>query len=126
MAKKTVILKETTAKGIWKHILDESFHPERGKVLIVKKYLDDTFRRTSSDDIVDGYPKKITSVALIGTNGEALKVLEMSELLSMLEDKFIEMILDKEDRRKFLKAVIKDWYNNAITPEGLLTVNVLD
>lgn len=125
MGKRTVILKETAARESVARIISESFHPEREKVLAVKEYLDSTFKRTASDDIVDGYPEKIPSVALMSVNGEPLKILTMRELLIMLDDKFHMMISDKHDRREFLKAVIKDWFNRDISREGLLTVNVL-
>ena len=42
------------------------------------------------------------------------------------DDKFEKIITKKEDRRKFLKQVIKDWYykNNGIKT-GMLSVNYI-
>ena len=84
------------------------------------------FTRGVSEDIVDGYPAKIKSAQLMSTNGDILKIMSMAELLLMLDDKFNHMISDKKDRREFLKAVIRDWYNDKISPEGVLTVNVIN
>lgn len=105
-------------------LINEAFHPERAKVLAVKEYLDKMFKRTSSFDIVDGYPKKIGSVALMG-GSEALKIMDYEEALLMLDDHFHDMIKDDKDRRKFLGAVLKYWYTKDITPEGILPVNVI-
>ena len=126
MGNKTVIINEKTAKELRKRMLNEQFHPERTKVLAVKEFLDSMFTRGVSDDIVDGYPAKIKSAQLMSTNGDILKIMSMAELLLMLDDKFNHMISDKKDRREFLKAVIRDWYNDKISPEGVLTVNVIN
>lgn len=126
MAKKTIRINESTARHVKRLIMGESFHPDRTKVLSVKDFLDKNFKRTSSDDIVDGYPSKVRSVALMGTGGEPLKIMSFGDLLLMLDDRFMSLIKDDADRRAFLKAVITDWYNRAITREGILTSNTIE
>ena len=69
-----------------------------------------------------GYPKKVNCVVLMSGN-QQIKPMTMSELLVMLDDKFIQMISNKDDRRKFLKQVIQDWYLNKIDRNGVLSVN---
>ena len=49
----------------------------------------------------------------------------MKELLRLLDDKFHNMVSDNVDRKKFLKQVIRDWYQNNIKNNGILSVNHL-
>ena len=123
MANRTIKINEDREQEIIRDILAESYYPTGEKVLAIKKYLDDTFQRIQTDDVDEkGYPKKVNCVALMSGN-EMLKPMTMSELLTMLDDKFMNMISDKGDRRKFLMQVIKDWYNNKIDRNGVLSVN---
>lgn len=123
MGNRTIKINEGNERQIIQDILAESYYPTGEKVLTIKNYLDGNFQRIQSDDIDEkGYPKKVNCVMLMSGN-QALKPMTMSELLLMLDDKFIKMISDKSDRRKFLMQVIKDWYNNKIDRNGVLSVN---
>lgn len=123
MGNRTIKINEDNEKQIIQDILAESYYPTGEKVLTIKNYLDGNFQRIQSDDIDEkGYPKKVNCVMLMSGN-QALKPMTMSELLLMLDDKFIKMISDKSDRRKFLMQVIKDWYDNKIDRNGVLSVN---
>lgn len=123
MGNRTIKINEDNERQIIQDILAESYYPTGEKVLTIKNYLDGNFQRIQSDDIDEkGYPKKVNCVMLMSGN-QALKPMTMSELLLMLDDKFIKMISDKSDRRKFLMQVIKDWYDNKIDRNGVLSVN---
>ena len=123
MGNRTIKINEDNERQIIQDILAESYYPTGEKVLTIKNYLDGNFQRIQSDDIDEkGYPKKVNCVMLMSGN-QPLKPMTMSELLLMLDDKFIKMISDKSDRRKFLMQVIKDWYNNKIDRNGVLSVN---
>ena len=123
MGNRTIKINEDNERQIIQDILAESYYPTGEKVLAIKNYLDGNFQRIQSDDIDEkGYPKKVNCVMLMSGN-QALKPMTMSELLLMLDDKFIKMISDKGDRRKFLMQVIKDWYDNKIDRNGVLSVN---
>ena len=125
MAKKTIKISENGERDIIANVLTEAFYPEREKVLSIKDYLDKNFTRYENIDVdEDGYPKSYNAVQLI-MNGQPVKPMTMEELLRHLDDKFINMIRDKSDRRKFLIQVIKDWYNNKIDRNGLLSVNLV-
>lgn len=125
MAKKTIKISENAERDIIANVLTEAFYPEREKVLSIKDYLDKNFTRYESIDVdEDGYPKSYNAVQLI-MNGQPVKPMTMEELLRHLDDKFMNMIRDKSDRRKFLIQVIKDWYNNKIDRNGLLSVNLV-
>ena len=125
MAKKTIKISEDVERDIIANVLTEAFYPEREKVLSIKDYLDKNFTRYENIDVdEDGYPKLYNAVQLI-MNGQPVKPMTMEELLIHLDDKFINMIRDKSDRRKFLIQVIKDWYNNKIDRNGLLSVNLV-
>lgn len=107
-------------------ILQESFFPIADKVLMVKKFLDNGFARQLQDDIDEnGYPKKKCVVVMLSTDKQPLKTMAMRELLLMLDDKFNSMVKDEKDRRNFLKQIIRDWFDNKISKQGLLSVNLI-
>lgn len=107
-------------------LLTESFYPVAEKVLIVKEYLDKNIRVSMLDDIDEnGYPKTVMCFNMTDSKGNAIKTLMPNELLVLLDDKFIKMISDKNDRRNFLKQVITDWCRGNIKNDGMLSVNTI-
>lgn len=107
-------------------ILQESFYPMSDMVLMVKRFLDKGFSRQLQDDIdSNGYPKKKCVVTMLSTDSQPLKTMSMRELLLMLDDKFNSMVKDEKDRRNFLKQIIRDWFDNKISKQGLLSVNLI-
>lgn len=107
-------------------ILQESFYPMSDMVLMVKRFLDKGFSRQLQDDIdSNGYPKKKCVVTMLSTDRQPLKTMSMRELLLMLDDKFNSMVKDEKDRRNFLKQIIRDWFDNKISKQGLLSVNLI-
>lgn len=107
-------------------ILQESFFPVADKVLMVKKFLDNGFARQLQDDIDEnGYPKKKCVAIMLSIDKQPLKTMAMRELLLMLDDKFNSMVKDEKDRRNFLKQIIRDWFDNKISKQGLLSVNLI-
>lgn len=123
---KTIIISEEKEQQIIGDILTEVFCPSSEKVLIIKDYIDKNFARQLLDNIDDdGYPTKEKTVVMLSADKQPLKTLNMKEFLRLLDDRFIKMISDEKDRKKFLKQVIKDWYYNKIDKNGLLSVNIL-
>lgn len=124
---KTIIIDEDKEQELIGNILNEVFYPTAEKVLYVTSYLDKNFSRQLLDSLDDnGYPTKENTVVLLSNEKQPLKTLNMKELLRLLDDKFEKIISKKEDRRKFLKQVIKDWYfKNKGIKTGMLSVNYL-
>lgn len=127
MSKRIIKINENTLnEEVVGDILQESFFPMSDMVLMVKKFLDKGFTRDLQDDIdSNGYPKKKCVVSMLSTDKQPLKTMSMRELLLMLDDKFNSMVSDESDRRKFLKQVIRDWFDNKISKQGLLSVNLI-
>lgn len=127
MSKRIIKINENTLnEEIVGDILQESFFPMSDMVLAVKKFLDKGFTRSLQDDIdSNGYPKKKCLVSMLSTDKQPLKTMSMRELLLMLDDKFNSMVSDEGDRRKFLKQIIRDWFDNKISKQGLLSVNLI-
>ena len=128
MRKKRIfkINEELLNEDIVGDILQESFCPLSDMVLMVKKFLDKGFTRQLQDDIdSNGYPKKKCVVTMLSTDRQPLKTMSMRELLLMLDDKFNSMVKDEKDRRNFLKQIIRDWFDNKISKQGLLSVNII-
>ena len=127
MGKKIVKIDESILnEDILGNILQESFYPISDMVLIVKKFLDKNFARQLQDDIdSNGYPKKKCVVTMLSTDGQPLKTMSMRELLLMLDDKFNSMVKDEKDRRNLLKQIIRDWFDNKISKQGILSVNLI-
>ena len=123
---KTVIITEETEQKLIADILEEAFYPTSDKVLAIKEYLDKNFAKQKLDSLDDnGYPTKENTVVMLSKEKQPLKTLNMKELLRLLDDKFHNMVSDNVDRKKFLKQVIRDWYQNNIKNNGILSVNHL-
>ena len=120
------IINEKIESDVLRRVLTESFCPTAEKVLLIKNFLDKNFAKTETDDIGDdGYPIKVKSAVLVSNNNQPLKTFQAKELLLMLDDKFQKMISNESDRKKFLKQVISDWFNDRISKEGVLSVNMI-
>jgi hypothetical protein len=123
---KYIKINEDVETKIISELISEAFYPNVDKVLFIKDYIDKNFKKQSLDDIdTNGYPCSTPSVVMMSKNGQPMKTMEMKEFLLFLDDKFHNMISDESDRKKFLKQVITDWYNNKISKNGLLSVNHL-
>lgn len=96
------------------------------KVLLVKKYLDSTFKRGEIENIgPDGFPAKTRIVGMLSSNGDILQNMNEMQLEDLLIEKFKNMFIDKIERQKFLHQVMNDWFNDKIGMFGNLSVNVL-
>lgn len=123
---KYIKINEDVETKIISELISEAFYPNVDKVLFIKDYIDKNFKKQSLDDIdTNGYPCSTPSVVMMSKSGQPMKTMEMKEFLLFLDDKFHNMISDESDRKKFLKQVITDWYNNKISKNGLLSVNHL-
>ena len=121
-----ILINEGDETKIISELISEAFYPNVDKVLFIKDYIDKNFKKQSLDDIdTNGYPCSTPSVVMMSKSGQPIKTMEMKEFLLFLDDKFHNMISDESDRKKFLKQVITDWYNNKISKNGLLSVNRL-
>ena len=121
--KKVVILTENLLQECYSTILNEVYYPLSSKVLLIKNYLDRNFKRDYILDMDEnGYPINKGVVNMV-SNGVVIQQMQGDEILTLLDDKFHNIIKDKKDRRTFLKQVLSDWFQNKISREGLLTVN---
>lgn len=127
MTKRTFLIKEDVLKdSTISKILNENFTPTTSMVLMVKEFLDKSFKKQLQDDIDnDGYPKKTGMVVMLSSEGNPLRSMSMRELLLMLDDKFNNLVKSDEIRRNMFKQIIVDWFNNKISKEGLLSVNII-
>ena len=123
--KRNIIITEEAERAYIEEILSEAFTPSAEKVKMVADYLSKNFAKTAIQDIDDdGYPTSTPAVNMLNNNAP-VKTLNMSQLLMLLDDKFHKTISDDKDRKKFLKQIIKDWFNGKISKEGMLSVNQL-
>jgi len=121
-----IVISENKEDEIISGLISEAFYPNADKVLFIKKFMDKNFKRQNLDDIdTNGYPCTSPTVVMLSNSGQPLKTMQPSELLLFLDDKFHNMISDESDRKEFLKQVIKDWYYNKISKNGLLSINHL-
>lgn len=119
---KKIILTETQERKLVNYIIKEmTYTIEPNKVLLVKKYLDKNFQKGKLDKFGDnGMPTSMPVVGML-VNNEVVKNLTARQLLDVLEDEFRGMFNDKDKLKKFLTQVLKDWYYNRISKEGLLS-----
>ena len=121
MGKKIIITESQEQKLLEYLIMEERFPIQPQKVLIVKAYLDKHFKKGTLNQFGDnGIPQNIPVVGML-SNGEVVKNLTAKQLFDVLEDEFRGMFSNKIQRSKFLAQVIKDWYANKISKDGLLS-----
>ena len=119
---KKIILTEKQEQQLLEFLILEKTYPiNPNKVLIVKKFLDKNFKKgTLSEFGSNGLPTNTPVVGVL-SNSKVVKNLTAGQLFDILEDEFRGMFSDKIERSKFLTQVIKDWYYNKITKDGLLS-----
>lgn len=119
---KKIIITEAQEQKLLEHLIFETTYPiEPNKVLLVKNYLDKNFKKGNLAEFgANGLPVNTPVVGLLN-NGQVVKNLNAKQLFDVLEDEFRGMFSDKIQRSKFLAQVIKDWYVNKISKEGLLS-----
>lgn len=135
---KKIIINEKQEKEIAKLLKEEVYqmpvdkkankpyciNPE--KVLIVKKFLDKSFKAHDYEKIgSSGMPIRIKVFSLNASNGEPLKYMYKDQLHDLLIDRFQNMFSDKIERSLFMKQVIDDWVNGSIGVFGNLSTNRL-
>lgn len=93
------------------------------KVLIVKDFLDKNFQRRTKD-ILDnnGFPGDQRFVCVV-RNGNDLQPMFNEDAIELLFDWCKDMFLKQDERRRFVTQVFNDWYNDKISPYGLLSKN---
>ena len=72
----------------------------------------------------DGNPTALPIVGLKGVDGAVMKNMSDKQLFFMLQNKFYKMFSEPDERDKFLKQIIKDWYYDKISKEGIPSVNM--
>ena len=122
---KNIYITESQLDLIKKRLNEGQYFVNPEKVLIIKRYLDDNFVKASIPCMgSDGYPTSLPIVGLKGTDGVVMKNMTDKQLFFMLQNKYQKMFADTEERDKFLKQIIKDWYYDKITDSGMLSVNM--
>ena len=94
------------------------------KVLIVKKHLDNNFRKFNYTILSGGKKKKIKIVGMMDGNN-VLKYMYTDDLKDYLIDTFQKMFLDTTERDLFLTKVMNAWLNNKIGVHGTLDSNFI-
>lgn len=122
---KTIIIDEQKESELIGRIFESVFYPNVQQVLDVEEYLNKNFRpkKILTTDNITGH-SKFNNVVVQVVNGVELDTLDGEELLRLLDDKFNNRIKDDNDRKKFLRQVIDDWYTGKIK-NGILSVNHL-
>lgn len=104
-------------------VIEEMFGGWGEKVKAVKDYLDKNFSRAISTIIGDdGKPKIQQVVAWLDDYKQIVKTITDVQLFYIIQDQFKNILSDKEERDKFLKQLIKDWYNHKISKNNSLSV----
>ena len=120
--KKTIVIDEAKENKLVGDIFESVFYPKAEQVIEVEKFLKDNFKPTQILTLdTNGYPDFEKDVVMVKKKIE-LKTMTPKELLRMLDDKFHDRIKDDDDRKRFLKQVITDWYYKRIK-NGILSVN---
>ena len=124
MGRKIYITESQYNKLINEGVEYTKYSVEPDKVKIVKEFLDNNFIKGGIAAIgEDGYPSTTPIVALKGTDGKPARNMSDKQAFELLKDKFGKIYSDKIQTIKFLAQILKDWYYDRISNEGLLSVN---
>lgn len=123
-----LLINEEQEKYLADYMIAEStgefFNVNPDKVLLVKRFLDSNFQKGTEEVLGnDGFAHKDFVIKMVDSQGNELKSMKPFELVELLEEKFKTMFFNRVERKSFLTQVAKDWINNKISPEGLLSVN---
>jgi len=120
---KTIIIKESQENKIKESAVNEIYGGLGDKVKAVKDYLDNHFSRANATVMgKDGRPEIKQVVAWLDDYKQIIKTLTDVQLFYVIQDQFKNILSDKEERDKFIKQVIKDWYNHKISKNNSLSV----
>jgi hypothetical protein len=125
---KTIILTESQHKILVKKYLyeDTGFPANPEIVLMIKKFLDGHFNRGKMEQFDDdGKIVVVPIVAIVDSQGNSVKNYSDKDLFYYLEEEFKDTFNSKEERKRILTQIIKDWYYNKIGLYGSLSVNHL-
>lgn len=116
-----IIINESAEKILIKQIINEANYSD--KVSLVKKFLDDNFLKASNSIIGDnGRPKNQGIVIWVDSFKQPKQYMTDVDLFYVVQDEFKNIVSDKNDRDKFLKQCIKDWYHNKISKNNNLSI----
>lgn len=94
------------------------------KVLIIKNYLDNGFKKGTFTRIGNnGFPEKVKVVAMMDGNGNKLKDMYFEELYDLLCARYEKMYSEPEHVERFIKQVADDWFDDKISVLGVLSKN---
>ena len=119
---RTIIIDEARERKLIENIFESVFYPKAEQVIEVEDFLNKNFKPKNIPTInTNGYSDLERDFVMF-EDGVELQTLTPKELLRLLDDKFHDKIKDDGDRKRFLKQVIRDWYNGKIK-NGILSVN---
>lgn len=131
--KKNIYITESQLKYILKAekdainengVMKVKYAVEPNKVKVVKKFLDDNFTKAGLAHIgEDGYPATLPFVVMNGTDGIPARKMYDKQLFELLLDKYGKLYAEMDRTKRFLQQIMKDWYYDKISKEGLLSVN---
>ncbi len=121
---KKIIINEDKEHLLYEEaVIEEMFGGWGEKVKAVKDYLDNHFSRATATIFGDdGMPKTEKVVAWLDDYKQVVKTLTDVQLFYIIQDKFKNILPDKEERDKFIIQVLKDWYNHKISKNNSLSV----
>ena len=112
-----IIITENQEQVLINSLLHENFDYGE-KRLLIKKFLDDNFKKGTIDRMGDnGTPEKLEFVILLTKDKKPVKAMTDKQLFYYIQERF-KNILPEEERDEFLKDIIKKWYNNRISKTG--------
>ena len=122
---KTIILNEKQHRQLTRMFLNEKTYPIKPElVLQVKAFLDKNFKKGDIEQFGErGNIESIPIVSMMDKKGNPVKPFSDKDLHNFLIEEFKDMFSSEEERYNFLRQVLKDWYEDKITPNGLLTVS---
>ena len=114
---KKIIISEKAECQLFQSLINEKQYVDR--VSVVKDFLDKNFKRADITDMDEqGMVASKPIVVWIDAHQNPVKTMTDEQLYYVLQEKFKNIIADKNERNTFLKKLIKAWYYRKISKYG--------
>ena len=121
---KSAIVTTEQLNNFKRRVLKEAFAVNTTLVKTIRDYVDKNYSYTAYDDIDEnGDVIQKIAIQVLSANGEPLQTISPEKLLDKIDSKFSGKIKDDNERRDFIRQILKDWVDGKITKDGLLSVN---
>ena len=119
MNRKRIVINEEQV-----NLISGKYPVDPRKVLIVKRYLDKSFRKGTIPYVNNkGVPDDMVVIEMLNSNGDAERTMTKEKLFLLLQSRFNDekrLFADRDKCDRFLRFIIDKWMANDIDRDGMV------